>query len=817
MINTIDCYNRSRINLLMQKAVLCPVVMLTAGRGYGKTQILESYLRQTSHRKIWLSLSQLDQEIDHFWDNFLFAVKPYSPALYDEIKEFDFPKSMVRFNSFIRLFTNELYMGEKLVFIVDNYDAANNFLIDQFFRQIIELELENLCLILVTSEKTSLALSAIEKGSLFTIGTEELAFQRTEIENCFESFGKSLTSAQIAEIQHLTDGWPIALAVLMNGQDYSPAGLAKQLAVLDNLFEESISAYPLEIQQLFIQLAVVDSFTMDIIRMLGTFEPVTLYNTLRKNPFVYYDRNEKSYCFSRLFREFLLRKDTNFNSSSRYTLLLHTGEVYLKIGNLAQAVRSFMSCGEFDRVLEIINAHRHGRYGDSRFHNNALYLSAIEKIQEDEVENKLLLRFLKASFRFEMGHLDAAQVQLLELAEELPAGNLLCEVYCYLGNIALSTFDDSFLDYFKKSLDAAPNYREKYYMGNALLFTLPSYEPNAVTHAKELMADSAFYWQAHFGNSSMVNLFIAEADYYTYQHDSARIYASKAAQKAFHADQHDVLCNAHRILALISLYEGDYDGFTTHTDFIINYIVDLNLRDFEDIMECARGIKRLVNKNLDKIFLEELTNVFVATNHSPAAGWGNRVILADYLLHLQQYEALLSFLDETEREFTSQRKIINLIDVHALRAMAHFRLGDMPDAIESFRKAYDMSYHNNVLIPFTDRTEHMLAFLRTLPPDHDFDPVWIKNLQNTISALIKRMAKMYQTNAARSTAPAVNLSKREREILRDLSTGLTREEIATMRFIAVSTVKTIITSIYSKLGAVNRADAIRIASKLNLI
>jgi len=61
------------------------------------------------------------------------------------------------------------------------------------------------------------------------------------------------------------------------------------------------------------------------------------------------------------------------------------------------------------------------------------------------------------------------------------------------------------------------------------------------------------------------------------------------------------------------------------------------------------------------------------------------------------------------------------------------------------------------------------------------------------------------------------LSRREREILTLLSRGLTREEIAKDSGLSVNTVKSTLRSIYNKLGAVNRAAAIRIAGSREIL
>jgi LuxR family maltose regulon positive regulatory protein len=55
------------------------------------------------------------------------------------------------------------------------------------------------------------------------------------------------------------------------------------------------------------------------------------------------------------------------------------------------------------------------------------------------------------------------------------------------------------------------------------------------------------------------------------------------------------------------------------------------------------------------------------------------------------------------------------------------------------------------------------------------------------------------------------------EILTGLSQGLTREELAENGDISINTVKSVIKNVYNKLGAVNRADAVRIATTIGIL
>jgi DNA-binding NarL/FixJ family response regulator len=65
--------------------------------------------------------------------------------------------------------------------------------------------------------------------------------------------------------------------------------------------------------------------------------------------------------------------------------------------------------------------------------------------------------------------------------------------------------------------------------------------------------------------------------------------------------------------------------------------------------------------------------------------------------------------------------------------------------------------------------------------------------------------------------PEDPLSERELEVLALLASGRTNAEIAKDLFVAVGTVKSHVNSIYRKLGAVNRAEAVARARKLDLL
>ena len=71
--------------------------------------------------------------------------------------------------------------------------------------------------------------------------------------------------------------------------------------------------------------------------------------------------------------------------------------------------------------------------------------------------------------------------------------------------------------------------------------------------------------------------------------------------------------------------------------------------------------------------------------------------------------------------------------------------------------------------------------------------------------------------ASREGGGSLKLSNREMDVLVGLSQGLTREEIAGAASILPNTVKSVTRSVYNKLGAMNKADAVRIATQRGIL
>jgi two-component system response regulator DesR len=69
----------------------------------------------------------------------------------------------------------------------------------------------------------------------------------------------------------------------------------------------------------------------------------------------------------------------------------------------------------------------------------------------------------------------------------------------------------------------------------------------------------------------------------------------------------------------------------------------------------------------------------------------------------------------------------------------------------------------------------------------------------------------------KASQPAPPLSERERQVLEAVAAGATNREIAERLFLSPHTVKEHTSALYRKLGARNRAEAVRRAQRVGLL
>jgi DNA-binding NarL/FixJ family response regulator len=115
------------------------------------------------------------------------------------------------------------------------------------------------------------------------------------------------------------------------------------------------------------------------------------------------------------------------------------------------------------------------------------------------------------------------------------------------------------------------------------------------------------------------------------------------------------------------------------------------------------------------------------------------------------------------------------------------------------------------LLKSTDSTSFLQGLQSALAGDAALPP-------KLAASLVEEFARMLNQPATKFSAEEVpDLTPRERDVLDHLASGATDKEIAILLSISVHTVKSHVRSILSKLHAVNRRQAARLAAQQGLL
>jgi LuxR family maltose regulon positive regulatory protein len=182
---------------------------------------------------------------------------------------------------------------------------------------------------------------------------------------------------------------------------------------------------------------------------------------------------------------------------------------------------------------------------------------------------------------------------------------------------------------------------------------------------------------------------------------------------------------------------------------------------------------------------------------------------------LSLLESRVALLEQHGRKISRR-----MIEVQNLRALALQAQGEVDQALVALEQALSIGEPGGFVRTFVDEGEPMLQLLRQAA-SHGILPGYVRQLITAFELPAPRQAA--GTAPPREPhSPVVQplvepLSERELDVLRLLATGMSNPEIADQLFIATSTVRSHLKSIYGKLNVHRRWDAVQRAEELGLI
>ena len=849
---------RPRLHALLEKNVKNSVVLVTAGGGYGKTYAVNSFLRSRNKTAAWLSLTERDNNPLHFWESVVKAISSQDPVIGKNLEEIGFPESPNQITRCLTLVGESIRNRKHFIIVVDDFHLIDEKSVIDFISEFISLPnpKETIIIISLTEPDFNTA-TLLSKGLLSRITVDDLRFNVEEIAAYFRLRNISLSCHEAKEIFAETEGWVLAISLIAEEMKNSRVKYSKTLlheGSIRNMIDSLFASVPAWYQRFLITISHFDQWPLEVLSKISKImrrnsSPHDQCEYLNRLSALYrYDVYLHGFRIHPLFLDYLREKQGEVSRHEIKTACSINAQWCMENRLLTDAAINYGIAGDYEGLLKAVYASPRTL---SRF-AAASFLEILERVFNDngcEEDNKnfiYLQNVTRAWLLLNLGRFDESENILKESIRKFevqPPGELISWILssCYntLGLLTLFVYRytrdmSQTREYFLKG-----NY---YYMLHPYTVSGPSSKictgpyANLIGHPPKENEFEEFINTITLCIPDVTNsiggymgggdsLCRAEFAFFRGELNAAEQHAREAVFKSREKGQYEVENKSLFYLLRICLCAGNINaGRETwrQIEAMLNISDYINRYAIYDIIlgwVCAH------TGATEQIALW-IRNEFEPGDLNLNYQNFETMVKAKTLFAEKRYEEVLEFLDRKEVREGLGSFHLGLLEITVLQMAARSNMGDEPGALKTLETAYKMAVFNSIEMPFIELGDDMrfltntvLAALDAGTSTCEVPRVWLETIRNKASVYAKKLntAVEHYHSGRTEEEKTLFLTSQELTILTGISRGLTREEIAQEVSLSLSTVKNSIKTIYEKLGAVNRADAIRIATGMKLL
>jgi len=856
---------RPRLNILFEKALKNLIVFVSAGEGYGKTCAVHSFLQKK--KAIWISMSERDNEPWHFWENVTKSVGFHNPGAGKLLEEIGFPETQGQIIRCFSALTGGGSAGEglgrnKYVIVADDCHLVHAEPVLNCVNRLLAAPFPRETAILISRTELKLnAMSLLSKGFMSRISTDDLRFTGEEIAGYFRLRNISLSREQSQSILSDTEGWIPAISLI--AQEMEGGNKKYERSLLDSgtfrcMEERIFASVPASIQRFLVILSIFEQWPLEALEKIAASLPEKLpaieeftENMNRLSSLVRYDAYLHGFRIHRIFLDYLREKQGELSAEETGTACSIMAQWCMKNHLWIDAAINYGAAGNYGGLLKAVYSFPMLLPRSAA----ASFLEIIDRIirtkQNEEDNNFLFLRYVtKPGMLLNLGRYTESREALEKSIEKFKAmppcdlsSRILSSCYNTLASLSILTYRETrdsnlTLEYFKRG-----NYyyeRSPYPVsGSGTRVTIGSYanpigHPPRTGEFEEFITTTAqcipYASRSMAGFlSGMDSLCRAELAFFKGELDTAEKHAREAVFKARENGQYEIESKGLFYLLRIHLCNGNVsasretreqmEALLDKPGYINRYVIhDIMTGWFSAHIGEAEQIAPWLRNNDEENSLNLLFHNY------------ETMVKAKSLFAEEQYEEALKFLKQKEAGNGLGSFHLGILEITTLEAAVRSRLGDKTGATETLEAAYRMAisgcngpsatgdYPEAFDMPFIELGEDMRTLAGTALSGSAIPRSWLETIRNKASVYAKKLATVAQQYRNGQGAEGLPfLTSQELSILAGISQGLTREKIAGSFSLSKNTVKGIIKTIYDKLGAFNRADAIRIATKAGFL
>jgi LuxR family maltose regulon positive regulatory protein len=840
---------RPRINEQIRGALDYPVILVIGGAGYGKSHGIYTYLQKHRVRTVWIQLTERDNISDRFWENFIQSVSMINGESAGRLAKQGFPATDREFEQYLAIPLADVNPRVKMVFVYDDVHLIQDKSVLRFLERSIAIPFPSITSILITRKELAINLMKLySKGLLASISEDDLRFTRDELEAFFAMIGIKAPQDTIDQVYHNTEGW--AFAVHLSGIHFmqipSGAGFESQIRLnMYKLIESEIMArVDDELRKFLIKLALIEESPPELIRELARCqegdcdtsgkEGCLIRRIEQIGSLIRLDEYRHVFSIHRLFRDYLRGLQNELSEEEKKEVYQAAAAWCVRNNLRIDAILYYEKAKDYEKLIAQCHALPLGLPASTMNPLRAVLERFPKEIYLERADvYVVLVRFLLNS-----GKLNET-VERIKAIIKTQEARPPCRAregalfYCYITLgflaeiLAVLEGDFSFPAHFEKAHYHKDRWGEEadgpFTITNlgSYVCRVPSPDPKemdryfaaltaAIPHAAACLRGSMY---------GMEELARGELALFRMEMDRAENFLRESLVKARAWHQHEIEVRCYFYLLRIGCFQGDIELIRESQkgiQDILNQEEYANRRANHDIYwgwfyaqigECERVPVWLTVEN------EESPNSLIRGQEL--------LVKARYFFQEKNYAGTLLSLKRTKHN--ALHFILGKIEIKVLEAVSLYQMKQRAAAYAVLEEARLLAEPGGLLLPFAEMGKDTRSVASQALKDDSSNPrppeEFLEKIRNLSSVYAKKLGAVREQFSAKGNHPSpfAKLSHKEYEVLEALFQGFTQEEIAKSSSRSANTIKSAIKRIYEKLGAVNRADAIRIALSRGLL
>lgn len=827
-----DILPRAVVENILDNTSENKVVSIVAPFGYGKTYSVLSWLKNRSGRIAWIDMERcVNSETDFL--NYLAAAvssfdeKPDKSQGYLDSPEFKNHPRHYLTAAVSRIRQNKL---EKIL-VFDNFHNLTSARLQGYIKELTDA-LIGTCRILILSraELHPAFNQLIIRKQVRFITIKELSLNEQECMEYLKMNGDYTANRDIRQIMDETEGWPAALNVVLTVPNKNSVNNFEIFRVcMAGFFETEIwSGLDRRTREFLLKTSVLDILAPKACRAV-TDESASgqILKWLNANGlFLSKLEEEDTFCYYHVFRNYLIEKQLSSDIDigvlyKKYGWWLYDQEKYEK------SFSYFFMAGDLYGVSQVLKILDPAGMGIESFLEMAYCITELNiadlKTYPTIVSAISLIHFLT-------GNIPKMQSSYHTLQEWSDAGILSVtmedyEIYKWeLGWLCYLDPDEPTLDNPKHLKFAnyryfTPGIKERHLArvsilcfpsflrgirdyGNVGIFKLESLLEQVAAGEENVMDEEESLWNAQ--------LIMAEYKYENEDFETAERWIRKVMTMVEERGLHYLYLICIALLVKVIRASQNFREIDTLTSTLKkkimiskDYYLLPNFHAFEQRNFLADGKAGFTEEfRRDNTDNEDKPYFFLLYRH---------ITLVRVLLSTGEYNRAIIILQNLTRVCRKYKRPTDLVEVTILKAVALYQLGYEDDACQSFQAALDGAKQYGLIRIFSDDAKLIWPILELVKKQSSDN--FLKKIIVSSRKVLARAGIHDQVHAYSH----LSLTKTEIEILKCLQADLSYSEIALDNDIQISTVKSHIHSIYSKLDVSNKTAAVIVAEKLGIL